>query len=136
MSSLRINDEIGVPFKSGVDETGALMRAIVEQSSDMVAVFGGDGMMVYVSPACVALLGRDTEEMVGRPWTEIVAEEDRDALLDLLARTNQTHAPSATLRCIRKDGSLAWMEARVAQLTATFSAQPLIVLTMHDVTAQ
>jgi two-component sensor histidine kinase len=40
------------------------------------------------------------------------------------------------LRCCRKDGSLAWMETRVALLTAAFSAQPMIVLTMHDVTIQ
>ena len=119
-----------------LDETSALMRAIVEQSSDLVAVSDGGGKMVYVSPASVALLGRGSEEMVGRLWTEIVAPEDRDALLAMLGRTNQDPAQPATLRCRRKDGSLAWVETRVALLTAAFSVQPMIVLTMHDVTAQ
>jgi PAS domain S-box-containing protein len=123
-------------MKSRLDGTSALMRAIVEQSSDLVAVSDSDGKMVYVSPACQALLGRECVEMVGRVWTEIVAAEDRDALLALLTRTNQAHARPATLRCRHADGSLAWVETRVALLTAAFSAQPLIVLTMHDVTAQ
>ncbi|MGO9339117.1 MAG: histidine kinase dimerization/phosphoacceptor domain -containing protein [Terracidiphilus sp.] len=123
-------------MKSRLDETGALTRAIVDQSSDLIAVSDGDGKMMYVSPACFALLGRNSGEMVGRSWTEIVAAEDREALIAMLARTNQTPAQPATLRSIRKDGSLAWMETRVALLTATFSAQPLIVLTMHEVTAQ
>ncbi len=123
-------------IKRRLDETSALMRAIVDQSSDLVAVSDGDGKMVYVSPACLALLGRDSAEFVGQLWTDIVAPEDRNALLAMLGRTNQTPPQPATLRCIRKDGVLAWMETRVALLTATFSAQPLIVLTLHDVTAQ
>jgi two-component system response regulator len=123
-------------MKSRLDETSALMRAIVEQSSDLVAVSGGDGKMVYVSPACVTLLGRGSEEMTGRLWTELVEAEDRDALLAMLARSDQIPAPPSTLRCRRVDGSIAWMETRVALLNATFSAQPMIVLTMHDVTAQ
>jgi two-component system response regulator len=123
-------------MKSRLDGTSALMRAIVEQSSDLVAVSSGDGKMVYVSPACQALLGRECGEMVGRVWTEIVAAEDRDALLALLTSTDQNPAQPATLRCRHADGSLAWVETRVALLAVAFSAQPLIVLTMHDVTAQ
>ncbi len=123
-------------IKRRLDDTSTLMRAIVDQSSDLVAVSSGDGKMVYVSPACVALLGRDPGELVGRLWTEIVAAEDRDALLAMLARTNQSPAQPAILRCFRNDDSIAWMETRVALLTAAFSAQPMIVLTMHDVTAQ
>jgi two-component system response regulator len=123
-------------IKSRLDETSALMRAIVEQSSDLVAVSGGDGKMVYVSPACVTVLGRDPGEMTGRLWTELVAAEDRDALLAMLARTDQNPAQSTTVRCCRLDGSIAWVETRVALLRSALSAPPMIVLTMHDVTAQ
>jgi two-component sensor histidine kinase len=40
------------------------------------------------------------------------------------------------LRCCHKDGSIAWVEARAAQLKTHANAQPMIVLTLHDVTAQ
>jgi PAS domain S-box-containing protein len=89
---------------------------------------------------CVAggltLLGKEPEELLGRSWTELVIPEDRDALLSLFAGAGQNPDQKATLRCCRKDGSLAWMEARVALLKASASAQPIIVLTLHDVTEQ
>lgn len=123
-------------IKGRLDETSALMSAIVEQSSDLMAVCNGEGKLAYVSPACLTLLGKDSAELVGRFWTEVVAAEDRDALLDMLAATRQNPTEAATLRCCRKDGSLAWVEARVSLLKASSSAEPTIVLTLHDVTAQ
>jgi PAS domain S-box-containing protein len=123
-------------IKSRLDETSALMRAIVEQSSDLMAVCNGEGKLAYVSPACLSLLGKDSAELVGRFWTEVVAAEDRDALLAMLAATRQNPTEPATLRCCRKDGSLVWVEARVSLLKASSSAKPTIVLTLHDVTAQ
>jgi PAS domain S-box-containing protein len=123
-------------IKDRLDQTSALMRAIVEQSSDLMAVCSGDGKLEYVSPVCLTLLGKDSAELVGRFWTEIVALKDRDALLAMLVAAKQSPAQSTTLRCCRKDGSLAWMEARVALLGASSSAEPMIVLTLHDVTEQ
>jgi PAS domain S-box-containing protein len=123
-------------IKSRLDDTSALMRAIVEQSSDLMAVCSGDGMLVYVSPACLSLLGRQSTELVGRQWTEIVASEDREALQAMVATSGQAAAERPILRCSRKDGSLAWMEARVALIKAGPSSQQMIVLTLHDVTAQ
>jgi PAS domain S-box-containing protein len=123
-------------IKRRLDETSALMGAIVEQSSDVIAVGDSDGTLVYVSPACNALIGRDATELVGRLWTEIVAPEERESLLAILPRTNENAGQSATLRCCRKDGSFAWVDARVASLSSRCSAQPMIVLTLHDVTSQ
>jgi PAS domain S-box-containing protein len=122
--------------KSQRDETNALMSAIVEHSSDLVAVCRGEGELAYVSPAGLTLLGREPQELLGRSWTELVIPEDRDALLSLLAGAGKSPVPKATLRCCRKDGSLAWVEARVALLKGASSAQPIIVLTLHDVTKQ
>lgn len=123
-------------IKRRLDETSALMRAIVEQSSDLVAVCDGDGALVYVSPACNALLGRDPTELLGHLWTDIVAPEERDSLRAILAQADENSGHATTLRCYRKDGSLAWMDARVASLAGKSSAAPMIVLTLHDVTAQ
>lgn len=122
--------------KDRLDRTSALMRAIVEQSSDLMAVCSGEGKLVYVSPVCLTLLGKGSEALVGREWTEIVASEDRAALLEMLAAARQSPAKAATVRCCRKDGSFAWVEARVALLGANSSADPMIVLTLHDVTEQ
>jgi PAS domain S-box-containing protein len=123
-------------IKVRLDETSALMRAIVEQSSDLMAVCSGEGKLVYVSPACLTLLRMDSAEFVGRLWTEIVVPEDRDALLAMLPGACENPARPATLRCCRKDGSLAWVEAQVALLKTSSSPKTMIVFTLHDVTAQ
>jgi PAS domain S-box-containing protein len=121
-------------MKRRLNETGALMRAIVEQSSDLVAVCKGDGELVYLSPVCLALLGKHSAELVGRAWKEIVAEEDWAVLLRMHAGLNENPSQMAALRCRRRNGSIAWMEARVALLPAGSGGQQLIVLTLHDVT--
>ncbi|MGO9776389.1 MAG: response regulator [Terracidiphilus sp.] len=53
-------------LKSRLDETSALMSTIVEHSSDLVAVYNGEGKLVYISPVCHSLLGRESDELVGR----------------------------------------------------------------------
>jgi PAS domain S-box-containing protein len=123
-------------IKGRLDETSALMGAIVEHSSDLVAVCTGEGTLVYLSPACLSLLGRPCEELINKPWTDIVVAEDRAELLSLLIEHNGNQAQMAMLRCDRKDGAVTWVEARVALLKAASAAQPMIVLTLHDVTGQ
>ena len=123
-------------LKGRLDETSALMSAIVEHSSDLVAVYDGEGKLVYVSPVCLTLLGMQPDELIGRSWMEIVVPEDVEHLLKMLATLEESDSHPATLRCCHKDGSIAWVEARAAKLKAAASGQPMIVLTLHDVTAQ
>lgn len=123
-------------IKGRLDETSALMSAIVEHSSDLIAVASGDGKLVYVSPVCLTLLGRDSAELLGRSWTEMVAPEDSDRLQGMFAELNENSHSQATLRCCHKSGAIALVEARMARLSATATGQPMIILTLHDVTAQ
>ncbi len=123
-------------IKSRLEKTSALMQAIVEQSTDLVTVCNGNGELVYVSPVCVALLGKNPAELVGRSWTEVVAPEDRQTLLDMHGRLSESPSQTATLRCSRKNGTIALMKARVVLLEATPGAERVLVLTLHDVTAQ
>ncbi len=123
-------------IKGRLDETSALMSAVVEHSSDLVAVASGEGKLVYVSPVCLTLLGRDSAELVGCWWMEIVVPEDRDQLQGMFAGLEENSHQQATLHCRHKDGAISWVEARVARLKATSSGQPMIVLTLHDVTVQ
>ena len=123
-------------LKGRLDETSALMSAIVEHSSDLVAVYNGEGKLVYISPVCLTLLGMQPDELLGRSWMEIVVPEDREHLLTMLAQLEQSDYHPATLRCRHKDGSVAWVEARAAKLKTATSAQSMTVLTLHDVTAQ
>jgi PAS domain S-box-containing protein len=123
-------------IKGRLDETSALMRAIVEQSSDLVTVCSADGSLIYISPVCLALLGKRALDLVGSPWTEIVAPEDRHVLLSLHSRLNEAPTQFGEVRCLRGNGMFVWMEARVALLKAAQGVERLMVFTLHDVTVQ
>jgi PAS domain-containing protein len=43
-----------------------MYRMIAEYSSDLISRHRTDGIYLYVSPACKALLGYETEELLGR----------------------------------------------------------------------
>ena len=77
-------------LKGRLDETSALMSAIVEHSSDLVAVYDGEGKLVYVSPVCLTLLGMQPDELIGRSWMEIVVPEDVEHLLKMLAALEES----------------------------------------------
>jgi PAS domain S-box-containing protein len=122
-------------IKGHLDESNALMRTIVEHTSELVAVSTGEGNLVYLSPMCLSLLGRDPKELIGHPCTDFVAPEDRDAVLGMMDSPGENSATAVTVRCCRKDGSYAWVEVKVSRLETSTWTQPMIVLTLHDVTA-
>ncbi|MEZ5203115.1 MAG: PAS domain S-box protein [Acidimicrobiales bacterium] len=54
----------------------ARFRALVQSSSDVVAVVGDNGCFTYVSPAVSEMLGYRPEELEGTPAMALVAPED------------------------------------------------------------
>jgi len=86
-------------LKGRLDETSALMGAIVEHSSDLVAVYSGEGKLVYISPVCLTLLGMQPDELMGRSWMEIVIPEDRNHLMEMFAHLEEKSHEARTLRC-------------------------------------
>jgi PAS domain S-box-containing protein len=123
-------------IKRRLDETSTLMRAVVEQSSDVGGVCNGRGELVYLSPVSQTLLGRSADQLLGRPWTEMIDIADRESLSDMLTEVGGLQSKPKTVRCCRQNGSSVWVEARLATLSANRSAEPMIVVTLHDVTAQ
>lgn len=67
---------------------------------------------------------------------EIVVPEDRKHLLTMFASLEENAHQASTLRCHHKNGTFSWVEARAARLKSPATSQPMIVLTLHDVTAQ
>jgi diguanylate cyclase (GGDEF)-like protein/PAS domain S-box-containing protein len=61
-------------------------RALIEHSSDLLAVLDGDGLVMFASPASRALLGVPERQMVGRHPFERVHPDDRFEAASLLDR--------------------------------------------------
>jgi PAS domain S-box-containing protein len=59
----------------------------------MVAVEGTTHVVIYVNPAFARLVGRERNDLIGRPFAEAVPEGDRNGCLALLDRVFRTGTP-------------------------------------------
>jgi PAS domain S-box-containing protein len=65
---------------------------------DLLAVAGRDGTVQRVNPACTSTLGWTSEQVLGRPYTDLFHPDDLDR-----ARPHEVGAHETRLRC--HDGS-------------------------------
>ena len=89
-------------------------RLLFERSSNMVASFDATGRCLYVSPACMTILGYTPEELIGSRGTNQIHPADVDKFTGLGARLD-ADGEVATLvsRAVRKDGSVIWLESTI-----------------------
>jgi two-component system cell cycle sensor histidine kinase/response regulator CckA len=60
-------------------ESEERFRALIENSTDLIAVLEPDGRILYESPASLAILGYRPEELVGRDAFDLIHPDDRNA---------------------------------------------------------
>lgn len=98
-------------------DSEARFRAIYEGASEGIAILDPEGRLLSVNPALEAIVGRRSEELLGRPFTDLAAPSvDRDGCLaDLraLARGGGRSGPFAW-RFIRGDGRVRWGQATLS----------------------
>ena len=91
----------------------AARYGLMFDATDAIAVLDGDGVLTYVSPASLQLLGYAPEELVGKPIVGLIHPED-GALAGIARKraTGTNDTSSVTLRYRQKDSSYAWIESR------------------------
>jgi PAS domain S-box-containing protein len=104
---------------AAVVRSEARFRQLAENAQDMIVHSNLRGIIQYVSPGCVAMLGYTPEELVGREGMTTVHEDDREAIraivVDQIAHMTAHHDNGPTrveYRAIRKDGRVIWLESR------------------------
>lgn len=112
-------------------------RSLIENSSDMIALVGADGTILYASPSTARILGYPFEEFVGRNAFELIHTEDCEGMRNLLAGLlrQPENAASSEFRLLHKDGSWRWMEGS----WNNFLSEPdirAIVVNYHDISGR
>ena len=116
-------------------------RALVQHSSDLVAVLDRGGVVTYVTPSVRQVLGTADRAVVGTPLLDRVHPEDRvlvAAVLDAaVSSVGVTDSVACRLRVDGPDGGAAWCSAElvVNNLCDEPSVAGLVV-TARDVTEQ
>jgi PAS domain S-box-containing protein len=94
-----------------LNESEARYRLLAENSTDMISRHDAQGYYLYVSPACLTLLGYAPEELVGRHAFEFVHPDDiqrvEQSRQGVIA---QAVVSTTTFRSRRKTGEYVWLE--------------------------
>jgi len=86
-------------------------RAIIDNAKDVICSLTEDAVFKQMSPAAKQNWGYDPIDLVSRPFSEFVVEEDRERLKRVLAEAKQQKETAITvdIRMVRHDLSEGWM---------------------------
>jgi diguanylate cyclase (GGDEF)-like protein/PAS domain S-box-containing protein len=112
-------------------------RIFAEYSVDMLCrVAAADLVVRYVSPSCFNMIGWTPEEMVGSNPDALIFAEDLPLIADAVVRLNTPDVvnAAATLRMLKKDGGLVWVENNARLIRDPITGEPdEYVLVMRDI---
>jgi PAS domain S-box-containing protein len=94
-----------------LQESEERYRLLAENVRDMISRHNPDGVFLYASPSCRALLGYKPEDLLGRSLTEYVHPEDLRGILQQHPTLFDALAAGAVEYRVRKsDGTYTWIE--------------------------
>jgi PAS domain S-box-containing protein len=83
-------------------------RCMVETAREGIWMLGGDSLTTLVNERVVEMTGYTAQELIGRPFTDLLFAEDLPAHQDRIAKRAQGIAESYERRIRRKDGQTVW----------------------------
>jgi diguanylate cyclase (GGDEF)-like protein/PAS domain S-box-containing protein len=112
-----------------------LLRLLAEKTSDVYWTTDDRGLLTYVAPQVVHLIGRQPAELTGAPLQAMVFEDDFEEAASL-QRAIMERATTCTVayRLKRATGELVWVEATVHAVQATEGAWSGFVGSWRDIT--
>ncbi|MBN1426234.1 PAS domain S-box protein [Candidatus Fermentibacteria bacterium] len=78
---------------------------IVQTMAEGIVVDDLEGRYTYVNPAAATLLGYEPEDLVGRPWREVIPRDQHPVVEEANRRRAMGDTDRYELEIVRKDGS-------------------------------
>jgi len=96
-----------IQAKRALKESEKKFRSLSENSPDIILTLGKDGYITYINPAFEKILGYKREDVVGRPFLDIVSKADEKQYKDIFKhiREGKELIRAITAPLIHKDGS-------------------------------
>ncbi|MDO8380721.1 PAS domain S-box protein [Phenylobacterium sp.] len=114
-------------------------RSLTVNAPDMISESGLDGVLTYMSPACLAITGFTPEELIGQTSLTFMHPEDAAKVVEMCQAvliSNGAVAPWAVeYRARHKSGGEIWLESKPTPVTDPVSGA-VVGLTdvIHDIT--
>jgi two-component system cell cycle sensor histidine kinase/response regulator CckA len=113
-------------------------RVLFESLHDFVAELDGEGRVLFVGPACEAILGWEPEAMIGTTPFSLLHPDDVERLADSFLRRVETRRPAGAgtlFRVRHRDGSWRWLQGGGMSYRAA-DGQTRVVCVCRDVTPE
>ena len=106
-----------------------LLRAVVENASDGIALLRQDMTIAYLSPAAKRLGSYGTSELSGASALDFIHPDDRPAAMEVvvLAMEQPGQVHHVDIRARQKDGSWRWIECTANNLLDEPSVERIVV---------
>ena len=112
-------------------------RLLADNVSDVIAVYGVDGIFRYISPSVSNLLDYAPEELVGRTTFSIIHADDHERVMREFGHAARVGAEvTIEYRALTKGGSVKWLEAKPRFLRCDAGTIVEISDSVRDVTAR
>jgi PAS domain S-box-containing protein len=123
--------------ETALAESEAKYRALADNVTDIILLFGPDGLIRYVSPACRSL-GLEPEGQIGQPITNFIAPEQREylpAILGVLFSGAELDSTSRRLyKLLDQSGHDVWFESNPRLMRDEAGDVREVVSVLRDVT--
>ena len=112
------------------DQSGALLRKVMESAAVGMALIGVDRRTIYVNRAYEAMLGFEPGERLGRPSEEAIFAEDRAWVALRFGQLDRGEVDDLRLECrmTHKNGSPVWALLSVSSLRSETTGNPLYAI--------
>ncbi|MFL5759591.1 MAG: PAS domain S-box protein [Thermomicrobiales bacterium] len=110
-------------------------RALVRDSSDILAVLDQEGIFIDISPAVERVLGYEPHELLARTNIQRIHPDDRRQLgrCFLTSLRDSSKRQTTEIRCLHKTGGWRWLEVIMHSLIADPAVAGIIV-NVRDIT--
>jgi PAS domain S-box-containing protein len=110
-------------------------RALIEESSDVIALVDRNGIIRYTGPSVSKVLGYTPEELVGRNTFDLIHPFDLNSIEQMLEEilNEPSKIGSAEVRIKQKNGSWCWIEG-VGKNLIDEPAVNAVVVNFRDIT--
>ncbi|MGD9648148.1 MAG: response regulator [Pirellulales bacterium] len=108
-------------------------RALIENANDLI-VIAQDGVIRYANPKAELVFGWHTEELSALPFTEIVAPEDRELVVERYYRRHlgEPVPERYNFRAVTREGRTLWVE--INSVLIGWEGRPATLCFLRDVT--
>ncbi|MFX0195994.1 MAG: PAS domain S-box protein [Candidatus Hodarchaeota archaeon] len=108
-------------------------RALVENANEAVVV-AQDGMLEFVNPKTIEIMGHSKEELTSRPFVEFIHPDDREMVVERHRRRleGEEILDVYPFRVITKEGDIKWVEINVVLIE--WEGRPATLTLLSDIT--